>query len=330
MLRREFLLGAAGFGRARRPYFERMQGADGGWHSSTYGLLRSGQSLTGFVLSALPASTPPGVAAKGIAFLRRHTDSGGAVGRANPLLYDYPVYATALALLAEVRWQRDGWREQVRRHAAYLRTQQFTEESGWQEADAPFGAWGMGGDRRTPPHAGHVDLSMSRHAVEALTAAGESASGPVLTRARVFLSRLQNSDGGFHFSTVVADANKAGGTRSYGSATADGLLALASSGAAKDRINAAASWLRRHHRPDSAPGFEGPAYARWPQGLRYYYAAASARAFAKAGMAADPDQARLIAIGRRGDGSWINPEPLVKEDDPLIATGFALLAQDAS
>ena len=29
------------------------QGEDGGWHSETYGLLRSGQSLTPFVLDAL-------------------------------------------------------------------------------------------------------------------------------------------------------------------------------------------------------------------------------------------------------------------------------------
>jgi hypothetical protein len=29
---------------------------------------------------------------------------------------------------------------------------------------------------------------------------------------------------------------------------------------------------------------------------------------------------------QRGDGSWSNPENLVKEDDPLIATPFAIRA----
>jgi hypothetical protein len=29
---------------------------------------------------------------------------------------------------------------------------------------------------------------------------------------------------------------------------------------------------------------------------------------------------------QRPDGSWANPENLVKEDDPLIATGFAIRA----
>lgn len=34
---------------------------------------------------------------------------------------------------------------------------------------------------------------------------------------------------------------------------------------------------------------------------------------------------------QRSDGSWVNPQNLVKEDDPLIATGFAVraLAGDA-
>ncbi len=32
---------------------------------------------------------------------------------------------------------------------------------------------------------------------------------------------------------------------------------------------------------------------------------------------------------RRPDGSWTNPENLVKEDDPLIATGFAIRALGA-
>ena len=34
-------------------YLWKQQAADGGWHSHTYGLLRSGQALTPFVLGAL-------------------------------------------------------------------------------------------------------------------------------------------------------------------------------------------------------------------------------------------------------------------------------------
>lgn len=326
MLRRHFLMAATFGGKQDERFLVRSQSPDGGWHSLAYGLLRSGQSLTGFVLCSLSDSTPASSVDRGIAFLRANTDDEGAVGRMNPLIHDYPNYATALALSAELRWRRSGWEDRVARLAAYLRSQQFTEEEGWKGGDAPYGAWGMGGDRRTPPHAGHVDLSMTRHVLEALAGAGTSNNSPTMRRARVFLGRLQNDDGGFHFSTVVADANKVGGTRSYGTATADGILSLSASGGEAARIVAARDWLVGHHRPDGAPGFSGEAYRRWPQGLRFYYAAASAKAFHRTGLAPDWEQTRLLRAEQRGDGSWSNPEPLVKEDDPLIATGFALQA----
>jgi hypothetical protein len=72
---------------------------------------------------------------------------------------------------------------------------------------------------------------MTRHVLQALAAAGVPASDPVFARARVFVERCQNPDGGFFFSTVVLDANKAGQDgaqyHSYGTTTADGLLSLA-------------------------------------------------------------------------------------------------------
>ena len=54
------LLAAAGCSRTPRAalphaveYLWSQQASDGGWHSRTYGLLRSGQALTPFVLDAL-------------------------------------------------------------------------------------------------------------------------------------------------------------------------------------------------------------------------------------------------------------------------------------
>src|SRR5260370_37131484 len=109
-----------------------------------------------------------------------------------------------------------------------LRLQQFTEQNGWLPAHPAYGAWGMGGDRRTPPGTGHVDLSMTRYVLDALRAAGVSDSDPAFARASVFVERCQNFDGGFFFSTTEADTNKAGQDgnhfRSYGSTTADGIL----------------------------------------------------------------------------------------------------------
>jgi len=310
-------------------YLWSQQAEDGGWHSRSYGLLKSGQSLTGFVLDALlqvPEQTgqpPAGGKERAIAFLQRNTNSEGAVGKMDPLLYDYPNYATALAALA---LHRAG--QSADPQIAWLRTQQFSEDLGWKRGDAPYGAWGMGGDPRIAPNPGHVDLSMTRHVLQALAAAGVPAGDPAFTRARVFVERCQNPDGGFFFSTVVLDANKAGQDgdryRSYGTATADGILALLAMGTPPDRdpVKAARRWLAAHDRPDGAPGFTGPAYQRWTAGLRFYYAAASVQAFA------GPSQmlAASLEAAQRSDGSWRNAENLVKEDDPLIATGFAVRA----
>ena len=310
-------------------YLWSQQGQDGGWHSRTYGLLKSGQSLTGFVLNALlqvPPQTcqpPAGALDRALAFLDRNTNAEGAVGKMDALLYDYPNYATALAVQALRRAGRSGGAL-----VAWLRTQQFTEEHGWQLGDAAYGAWGMGGEPRIAPNAGHVDLSMTRHALQALAAAGVPASDPAFTRARVFVERCQNPDGGFFFSTVVLDANKAGQDgpqyRSYGTATADGILALLAMGtpADSDRVRSARRWLAANDQPDGAPGFIGPAYRRWTTGLRFYYAAASAEAFGSV----SPKLAASLEASERSDGGWRNVENLVKEDDPLIATGFAVAA----
>ena len=223
---------------------------------------------------------------------------------------------------------------------AYLRTQQFAEANGWHMKDPAYGAWGMGGGRRTPPDTGHVDLSMSRYVIEAFRAAGVPVSDPALVAARVFVERCQNYktgdlDGGFFFSTTEFDTNKAGHDgkhfRSYGTTTADGILALLALGATSGgaRIVAASRWLAAHHDGIRTPGFEGEAYRRWIQGLAFYYSAASMEAFRATGKGVAPGVVDDLLKLQKPDGSWANAENLVKEDDPLIATGFAVRALSA-
>jgi squalene-hopene/tetraprenyl-beta-curcumene cyclase len=357
MTRRQWLIAAplvsAGCMRTAQPavvraaaYLWGVQSDDGGWHSSTYGLLRSGQSLTPFVLDALlqvPEARYARPRAKvdlAIDFIRRNTQPGGALGTSDPGILDYPNYATALAVSALARAQQGDWRAQIQPMVAYLRQQQFTEQNGWRRQDSVYGAWGMGGERRAPPDTGHVDLSMTRYVVEALRAAGSSDGDAAFECARVFVERCQNFDpqhpgdldGGFFFSTTEFDTNKAGHDgrrfRSYGTTTADGILALLAIGrpVADTHLVAASRWLRERHRDMDVPGFVGKAYQRWPRGLAFYYAAASTEAFRALQAAAGRDVAEKLKRTQRADGSWVNPENLVKEDDPLIATPFAIRA----
>jgi len=74
------------------------------------------------------------------------------------------------------------------------------------------------------------------------------------------------------------------------------------------------------------PGFTGPAYRRWPRGLAFYYAAASSQAFHALHLDTGAGVADSLRRMQRADGSWANAENLVKEDDPLIATAFAVRA----
>lgn len=330
-------------------YLWSRQEDDGGWHSHTYGLLRSGESLTPFVLEALLQvpdeiyALPGAKADRAIGFITSHTQSDGSLGTTDRGIPDYPNYATALAVSALCRARRSGTQAgpqagPVPRMVEYLRGQQFTEQNGWRRADPAYGAWGMGGDRRTPPDTGHVDLSMTRYVIEALRASGVPASDPIFERAQVFIERCQNfdtqhpqdTDGGFFFSTTEFDTNKAGHDgrrfRSYGTTTADGILALLATGrtAADQRVVAAERWLTARHRNMEVPGFTGEAYQRWPQGLAFYYAAASTQVFRALNIRGGVADA--LTRTQRRDGSWSNPENLVKEDDPLIATAFAVRA----
>jgi squalene-hopene/tetraprenyl-beta-curcumene cyclase len=158
--------------------------------------------------------------------------------------------------------------------------------------------------------------------LEALHDAGVDPNDAVFRKAEVFLGRCRARGSGFFFSTVIVDGNKAGKEgdtyRSYGTATADGLLSLLALGARPDnpRVTAARSWLVSHHRTDFVPGFPDGLESDWRTGMFFYYAAAGARL----GLAT------ALVDRQRADGSFRNSSFLMKEDDPLIATGFAVTA----
>jgi hypothetical protein len=315
-----------------------QQRKNGVFPSSTYGLMRDGQSLTPFSLLALlqidPQLYPLPFEKSGKALVRMVTMSmpAGALGMANATL-DYPCYSTGMMLTCLGLLKPDGWAQAADLSATWLRGQQFRSAAGWKDHPAQ-GGWGLGSrTKRVPPDAGHVDLSMTRVVLEGLRAAKIPPGDPTIAEAADFVARCQTPDGSFVYSPVELALNKGvrgedGRSRGYGSATTDGLLAWIALGRAGDdsALRSAAEWLRLHHRVDRNPGLDGSPMEAFALAMRGYYRAGAAECFMLTGGPAGWREELCEALGaeQRPDGSWKNDNPLQKEDDPIIATGFAI------
>ena len=131
-------------------YLHAKQSADGAWRSETYGLLKSGQSLTPFVLFALTESLTgnrqPDEEAirKALGFMRIRSDPDGVLGRADPDFLDYPNYSTAYALRSFLRFGNEDDRARIGKMTSYLEAQQFSEEDGFKPSSPAYGGWGFG------------------------------------------------------------------------------------------------------------------------------------------------------------------------------------------
>ncbi|QDU91414.1 hypothetical protein Pla175_48370 [Pirellulimonas nuda] len=333
-----------------------QQQADGSWRSQNYGVMRSGQAFTPFVLHTLlgvpeeVCPRPAGGVDKALAFIRGRVAADGSLGHADPDVVEYPVYSTAYGLLCLLKGGRtplaDGDAELVARMAGFLAEAQFRPENGFGPDHPALGGWGFDAPL-APGEPGHMDLAHTRRALEALAAAGPPAAGPLAER---FLARVQHLpdqaglnppgfDGGFFFSSVVAAANKGrhaeaphqAGYRSYATATCDGVLALLAAGAPPedDRVEAARQWLLGHPRLDYPQGVPTDHPEPWGEAISLYHRAVRAEAYVALGWPRgwQAEMAAQIAAQQRPDGSVVNlTSPLMKEDDPLLGTSLASIA----
>lgn len=348
-------------------FLQAKQSADGAWRSETYGLLKSGQSLTPFVLFALTDSLAgnrqPNEESiqKAIDFLRTRSDPNGVHGRADSDYLDYPNYSTAYALRCFLHLGNEGDQARIRKMKSYLESQQFSEKVGFVPTSPAYGGWGFGINGR-PSLSSFVDLSHTRRVLASL-AETSPVRPKVRIRAERFLALLQKSpkekrfplvlgstkekteqpphDGGFFSSPSVAYANK-GRTevdpktgqafyRSYATATCDGILSLLALGVDKSdpRITSAARWLRTNENwnlPDGIP-LDDP--APWAESLRFYHLMVRAEAYSALDMPGDwrKPLTRFLSDNQLPDGSFLNPVGrLMKEDDPMLCTAFAVIA----
>ncbi len=311
------------------------QRADGSFGSDQYAVLRSGQAMTPFVLHALLAhgDAPRGELERALAWLRAAVDSGGAIGYADPDVLEYPVYATSIAILVLVQNGDAADRARVDTMAGWLVRQQCGEQRGFQRDAPAYGAFGFGARGLSPGEPGHVDLTHTRFALQALAAAGRL-DDTVRRRAEVLLANLQGADGGFAYSPVVAAANKAGRCangrfRSYATATADGVLALQALGVGDDdaRLGRARAWLAANASALRIGGIPDRSSEPWHDALRFYHAMVLADAHAPARGAV----AAMLVPRQAADGSFRSElTSAMKEDDPLLATALALHALAAA
>ncbi len=346
-------------------FLVREQQPDGLWKSKTYGLLKDGTALTPLVLGSLPKSKSTAEARRsGLAVLNSWVDTESRVIRIHTPL-ESPVYTAGLSVVAlhdsapQDHSVLDAWHNLLRRH-------QLNQQMHWSTKDPEFGGWGYGHDLPLKPNEGErlsplaePNLSATVFALEALDCnTDKTNTTSIQTDALKFVERCQNwrensaeqdqryNDGGFHFMPKDDFRNKAGATGidstgetrfiSYGSATADGLRALRRCGLPADhpRVIAARTWLSNHFGNGSHPGDYPADRSHLKPSLDFYYAHSVAAALHETNPT-DPHLAdgswavvlsTLLTSRQQQGGSWTNPAPDVREDDPLIATSFALRA----
>lgn len=302
---------------------------------------------------------------RGVDFIASLVDENGeiATGPDGP---EYAVYSISLAILvlnAPGNERHAAARDAL---IAILRKLQLTEQNGWAPSDPSYGGWGYYRDIPKKPDGRITDvllpsnLTATLYAIGAIRLAGVPDDDPSMVKTLSFVKRCQNyagnpaqrdqkyDDGGFFMSPDVPDDNKAGvaGTdrfgraryNSYGSMTADGLRALIRLGMDVDhpRVQAAANWLRQRYTPARTPGVFPPQDEYRRESTYYYYVWSASHALrllaipeiqTRAGkLHWAPLLAKAVLERQRPDGSWYNPFTEGREDDPVVATAFAVAA----
>ena len=336
--------------------------ADGSWRSKTYGLLKSGQSLTPFVLFAL-SETLSGNEDKEFPWFQksmnflRHNNKEGVHGRSDPDFLDYPNYATSYALQCFVKYGVPQDNPTMQKMIQYLLKQQFSETTGFCKSNSSSGGWGFGINTK-PTLSSFVDLAHTRRILQVLQKAN-SLTPECKIRSNQFLARLQKIkiekdfsslakwsrstgyDGGFFSSSTIPYANK-GRTavdpksgksffRSYSTATCDGILALIALNTSPNNrfLKDASEWLKNNEDWESPTGIPLNDPAPWRESMTIYNIMVQSEAFSALNLEGKWKYHLIQTLRdrQREDGSFANMNgKLMKEDDPLISTSYALIA----
>ncbi len=325
-------------------YLWTEQNPDGAWRSETHGIMKNGLSLTPFILNALldvPESKYSSDVHKieeSISFIRKQIHEDGALRGSEDFVLDYPNYSTAYALRVLFKNGDPIDEPLIEKMIEYLLSQQFTEDRGIEKTNPAYGAWGFGETNLAHGETGHVDLSHTRRILQSLDLV--NAKGSYKTKANYYLRKVQkteseNFDGGFFASSVTLLTNKGGREeeewRSYATATCDGALALLATGFQQEDsyLKAARSWLQKYAVLTLPQGIPTDDPDQWHEVMQFYHLSVRAEVYEALGLKNEwPIQMENLLVQlQRKDGSFLNPKGGPnKENDPLLATAFAIMA----
>jgi squalene-hopene/tetraprenyl-beta-curcumene cyclase len=315
--------------------------AEDGTFTAQMGAGITALAVTAALRNGLPPEDP--MVAKGLTALEKFVQADGGIygnGRIKN-------YETCVAIVAFDLANKDGkYNELLTNAGKFVRGLQYGAANGKEESDVWYGGVGYGGPERP-------DLSNTSYLVDALVALDARGDDEAVQRALVFVSRCQNlksehndtkfvgkvNDGGFYYAIPTESIDPSsderytadGGLRSYGSMSYSGFKSLIYAGLTKDdpRVKAVTDWIGKNYSVEENPGV-GDA------GLFYYYHSfAAALNAAKMGDVVDSDgkphdwQKDLVAeLAKRQqpNGSWTNENRQWFENDPNLATSFALIA----
>lgn len=342
-----------------------QQDESGAFKSKHYGAMKQGAAMTSLALYSL-SMTPKqchekhqDVIKKAFEFLMPGTKTHGRVANPDGSL-DHPVYSTAMLLVAAKRLKQDVDPELVSRLLDFLVSSQCVAGRGFEPTNPNYGGWDVIGPDIMPGKTSGTNVSVARFVLEAFACHVPIKADPnskiddaVIARvnesrqlAASWLERLHtnSSDGGFQFTAQPGSAlNKSrfenDKPKSYASATCDGLIALHFCGTVDGDIVAKASaWIAKRTSASRVGGFENQIDSGWPKALQFYHLQSFSVAadFILDGAeqpeilidlqdAFDEIKAEFLKAQREG-GSFRNASALMRENDPLIATSFAIVA----
>ncbi len=329
------------------------QNADGGFGMdkrrpmSTVGVT----ALVAYAMMVSPAKVTEASSpelAKAIRFIVTKQDASGCI--VDPV-QNVANYNTSVGVMALVRAGNPAYADAIAKAKAYLRGIQLDEGEGVSRDD-PFFGGGPYQPGKTVSDASNTGMWM-----DAMKELGLTADDPAMQNALIFMQRVANNPevndqawaknpdpadagGGVYRPTEdvertdggrEVDISKKGrrglkGWRSYGSMTYQMFKGFIYAGLKKDDpgVSGALSWIENNWTLDENPGIG-------EQGVYYYY-----RVFARAHGAFGEKEVgghdwakeladKLLAL-QKDDGSWANPNGRWMEDDPALATAYALEA----